>query len=313
MRRASDLALPAYLASISASQSLISEITQPDHIPLSLDSCFDVGSSTNPSLSENPTLQRQWDDIKSPSRSVALRPLLGQLRLACLSSATQPNSGAWMNCLPSTAIGTLLDNESFQIAISQRLGLPVCAPHKCRCGAMVDRCGLHPLSFRFSAGRLPRHSALNDIIKCALTSAGFNAVLEPVGLNRGDGKRPEGMTVFPFSRGKCLIWDCTCVDYVSLSALALTATEPGSASRSAEVRKNLKYEGLCDRYIFQAIAIETSCVFGRDTNAFISRLGHLTTSISGERREAEFLRQRLSLATVRGNAQSVTQAGRPSS
>ena len=44
----------------------------------------------------------------------------------------------------------------------------------------------------------------------------------------------------------------------------LTATEPGSASRSAEVRKNLKYEGLCDRYIFQAIAIETSCVFGRD-------------------------------------------------
>ena len=98
-----------------------------------------------------------------------------------------------------------------------------------------------------------------------------------------------------------------------LEKLALTATEPGSASRSSEVRKIPKYEGLCDRYFFQAIAIETSCVFGRDTNAFISRLGHLTTSISGERREAKFLRQRLSLATVRGNAQSVTQAGRPSS
>ena len=73
-----------------------------------------------------------------------------------------------------------------------------------------------------------------------------NAVLEPVGLDRGDGKRPDGMTVFPFSRGKCLIWDCTCVDSFSPSALALTATEPASASRSAEVRKNLKYEGLCD-------------------------------------------------------------------
>ena len=313
LRRASDLALPAYLASISASQSLISEIAQPDHIPLALDSCFDVWSSTNPSLPENPNLQRQWDDIKSSSRSAALRPLLDQHRLACLSSATQPNSGAWMNCLPSTAIGTLLDNESFRIAISQRLGLPVCAPHKCRCGPIVDRYGLHPLSCRFSAGRLPRHSALNDIIIRALSSAGFNAVLEPVGLDRGDGKRPDGMTVFPFSMGKCLIWDCTRVDSFSPSALALTATEPGSASRSAEVLKNLKYEGLCDRYIFQAIAIETSCVFGRDTNAFISRLGHLTTSISGERREAEFLRQRLSLATVRGNAQSVTQAGRPSS
>ena len=218
-----------------------------------------------------------------------------------------------MNCLPSTAIGILLDNESFRIAISQRLGLPVCAPHKCRWEAIVDTYGLHPLSCRFSAGRLPRHSALNGIIKRVLSSAGFNAVLEPIGLDRGDDKRPDGMTVFPFSMRKCLSWDCTCVDSFSPSALALTATEPGSASCSAEVRKNLKYEGLCDRYIFQAIAIETSCVFGRDTNAFIFRLGHLTTSISGERCEAEFLRQRLSLATVRRNAQSVTQTDRPSS
>ena len=158
-----------------------------------------------------------------------------------------------------------------------------------------------------------QRSALNDIIKRALSSAGFNAVLEPAGLDRGDGKRPDGMTVFPFSRGKCLIWDCTCVDSFSPSAFSLTATEPGSASRLVEVRKNLKYEGLCDRYIFQAIAIKTSYVLGRDTSAFISRLGHSTTSISGERREAEFLRQRLSLETVRGNAKSVTRAGRPSS
>ena len=106
-------------------------------LPFQSDSCFDMWSSTNPSLPENPNLQRQWDDIKSSSRSVALRPLLDQHRLACLSSATQPNSGAWMNCLPSTAIGTLLDNESFRIAISQRLGLPVCAPHKCRLGHLA--------------------------------------------------------------------------------------------------------------------------------------------------------------------------------
>ena len=312
LRRASDLALPAYLASISASQSLISEITQPDHIPHALDSCFDLWSSTNPSLLEDPNLQRQWDDIKSNSRSAALRPLLDQHRLACLTSAAQHNSGAWMNCLPSSAIGTLLDNESFRIAISQRLGLPVCAPHKCLCGAIVDRYGLHPLFCRFSAGRLPRHSALNDI-KRALSSAGFNVVLEPVGLDRGDGKLPDSMTVFTFSRGKFLIWDSTCVDSFFPPALALTESEPGSVSRSAEVRKNLMYEGLCHQCIFQAVAIDTSGVFGRDTNAFISRLGHLTTSIGGERREVEFLRQRLSLATFHGNAQSVTQAGRPSS
>ena len=112
---------------------------------------------------------------------------------------------------------------------------------------MVDRYGLYPLSCRFSAGCLLRHSALNDIIKRALSSAGFNAVFEPVGLDRGDGKRPDGMTVFPFSRGKCLIWNSTCVDSFSPSALDLTATEPASAYRSADVRKCHKYEGLCDQ------------------------------------------------------------------
>ena len=54
LRRAFDLALPAYLAVISASQSLISEITQPDKCPHAQDSCLDVWSSTNPSLPENP-------------------------------------------------------------------------------------------------------------------------------------------------------------------------------------------------------------------------------------------------------------------
>ena len=129
-----------------------------------------------------------------------------------------------MNCLPSTAIGTLLENESFRIAISQRLGLPVCAPHKFRCGTMVDRYGLHSLSCRLSADRLPRHSALNDIIKRALLYAGFNAVLEPDSLDRGDSKRLDGMTVFSFFWGKCLIWDSISVDSFSPSTLTLTAT-----------------------------------------------------------------------------------------
>ena len=95
------------------------------------------------------------------------------------------------------------------------------------------------------------------------------------------------------------------------SALALTATSLDQHLVQQKFARTLGMKG--DRYIFQAIPIETSCVFGRDTNAFISRLGHLATSISGERHEAEFLRQRLSLATVSGNAQSETQAGRPSS
>ena len=274
MRRVSVIALPAYLASISSSLSLISEIALPDSIPHALDSCIDGWSSTNASLFENPNLQRQWDNIQSSSNSVTLRPLLDQHRLACLSSATQINSGAWMMCLPSTAIGILQDNESFRIAISHRMGLPVCAPRNCRCGAMVDRYVLHPLLCRLSAGRLSRNSALNYIAKRALSSAGFNAVHEPVGLDRGDGKRPDGLTMFPFSRGKFLIWDFTCVDSFCPSTLALTVIQPGSAARSAEVCKSHKYEGLCDQYIIQAVTIESYGMIGQDTDALRSLLGH---------------------------------------
>ena len=72
--------------------------------------------------------------------------------------------------------------------------------------------GLHGLSFQRSAGRLPRHSSLNDIIKRSLKQAGVPSWLEPVGLDRGDGRRPDGITVFPFSNGKSLTWDATCSD-----------------------------------------------------------------------------------------------------
>ena len=89
----------------------------------------------------------------------------------------------------------------------------------------------------------PQHSALNDIIKRALSSAGFNDVLPPVGHDCGDGKRPDDMTVSPFSRKTCLIWYSTCFNS-SPSALVLTKVEPGSAPHSAEERRNPKYEGL---------------------------------------------------------------------
>ena len=68
----------------------------------------------------------------------------------------------------------------------------------------MDSLGLHGLSCKLSAGRHPRHSALNDVVKRYLRSAGVPSVLEPVGVDRGDGKRPDGITVAPFSRGKSL-------------------------------------------------------------------------------------------------------------
>ena len=99
-----------------------------------------------------------------------------------------------------------IDNDTL------RIGLTVCIPHRCKCGTMVDTFGTHPLSCRFSAGRIPRHSALNDFVRRGLSAAGIPSMLEPSGLDRGHGKRPDGITVYPYSRGRCLIWDATCVN-----------------------------------------------------------------------------------------------------
>ena len=49
-------------------------------------------------------------------------------------------------------------------AVGLRLGATLCVPHDCpRCGMQVDHSGVHGLSCRSSQGRVPRHTALNDI------------------------------------------------------------------------------------------------------------------------------------------------------
>ena len=50
------------------------------------------------------------------------------------------------------------------VAIALRVGVDVCIPHSCRC----KNEGLHGLSCRYRAGRFPRHSAMNDVVKRAL-------------------------------------------------------------------------------------------------------------------------------------------------
>ena len=50
-------------------------------------------------------------------------------------AAEEKESGAWLSALPSSSIGTLLDNSTFRISIALRIGQPICQPHtrrKCK-------------------------------------------------------------------------------------------------------------------------------------------------------------------------------------
>ena len=147
------------------------------------------------------------------------------------------------------------------------------------------------------------------MVKRALTAAGTPSWLELVGLDRGDDRRPDGVTVFPFRYGKCLAWDATCVDTYSAGSVISSAISAGSAADDAEARKRTRYAGITDRYLFEPVAIETSGAVGSTTRAFLQYLGSRISAQTGDRRETSWLSERLSIAVARGNSASILATG----
>ena len=256
-------------------------------------------------------LQQSWDESVCQYEFNNLLNSANQIHSARLLAAAAPHSGAWLHALPLAELGLNLSPETVRIAVALRLGARICEPHRCRCGKLVDTLGHHGLACSRSKndGRLPRHAQLNDIIKRSLATAGIPSWLEPVGLHQEDGRRPDGITVFPFSGGKSLSWDATCVDTYCQSSIGDTAHTPGSAANKAEQRKNSHYSSLTVSYRFEPIAIETTGVMGKSTSKFISELGRRLTGVTGDKRETSWLRQRLAVAVVRGNATSIQATG----
>jgi len=70
-------------------------------------------------------------------------------------AASSRHSGDWLFALPIASCGLKLDNEAVRVAIGLRPGLDICEPHFCRCGLLVDACGLHSLTCEQALGDLP--------------------------------------------------------------------------------------------------------------------------------------------------------------
>ena len=99
-----------------------------------------------------------------------------------------------------------MSNDAIRIAVGLRVGTPLCQPHTCaHCGKEVDQFGRHDLSCQSSQGRRSRHQAINNIALHSLASANIPSRLEPSGLHCLDGKRPDGVSLVPWSAGKYLV------------------------------------------------------------------------------------------------------------
>lgn len=307
IRQIRDTGLPAFLASAHGVVELVTRILSIDGdgfcLPFVTDALAEWDTQ-RPRLgtSDNPAVQRNWDDINSVGILNRLMAASSGADLARLRAASTSESGAWLHALPSPQMGTLLDNDSLRIAVALRLGCNICEQHQCICGAQVDIKGYHGLSCQRCAGRFPRHHALNEIIRRAMVTANIPCVLEPPGLSRSDGKRPDGLTLVPWERGRSLLWDATCVSTFAATHLQGTTRSAGSAAESAARQKHAKYEALKSCYTFVPVAFETSGVWGSEARTLLKTLGRRIVSRGYDPRSGSYLAQRISIAIQRGNS-----------
>ena len=128
-----------------------------------------------------------------------------------------------------------MDDNTLRISVGLRLGTAIGVPHLCHCcGKEVTAFGIHGLSCKSSSGRHYRHAAINEIIHQSLSTAKTTSRLEPQGLLRTDGKRPDGMTITPWSTGKPLVQGSIFYN-VPLSEIFRCELEPFNAREESSI------------------------------------------------------------------------------
>jgi hypothetical protein len=313
VRRVAVLAPSAYLASAASTLLLQDLILTPGDRHLTLDVYVDAALATWSTLSgsaDQPQrlascFQSQWDRLITVREATCLQDWFSDpLDLARLSAVSAPHSGDWLRALPISACGLRLDDEAIRVSVGLRLGVNLCVPHTCPCGTTVDCTGIHGLSCRLAFGRQARHHHVNDLIWRAMSSAGVPSTKEPSGLLRDDGKRPDGLSLIPWTQGKPVTWDVTVVNPLAQSYLHSGGADftPGAAAERAAANKVAKYSKLPAGFYFQPVAFECLGAINSSGQEFLCDIGHHIAELSGERRSTEFLFQRVSVAIQRYNS-----------
>jgi hypothetical protein len=302
------LASSAYLASAASTSSLVFSLL-PQRLQLashpSIAQATALWASTSgvsPPLAPLSARQRAWDEPCCQKVSdVLLNTAADDHSRARIRASLHSTSGAWIATLPVASIGLKMEDDVVRVAVGLRLGLNLCEPHTCQCGAQVDARGIHGLACKKSAGRHPRHGLLNDAVWRAMQRAQIPSTKEPVGLSRSDGKRPDGVSLIPWARGRCIAWDVTSPDTLAPSHLQATSLQAGAAALNAEATKTAKYTAIAATHVFVPLAFETLGAWGEEAIRFVSDLGRRISAVTGEPRETAYLKQRLSIAIQRGN------------
>ena len=77
-----------------------------------------------------------------------------------------------------------------------------------------------------------RHQQINDLVWRTLRRADTPSIKEPSGLDIGEDKHPDGLTLVPWQGSRCLTWEAIVVDTLTPSYVAVSAQVTGHRLRT---------------------------------------------------------------------------------
>ena len=307
LRSATDMALPQFIASVNSTHDIANLLCDGEN-----DLEYELARTAWEGLtySEPPTdsaiSARTWDaPISAAKRDKVRGSLLSQLEMARFVAASTSESALLFQGLPSDGEGTRLPDSTFTIAVSLRLALPVAACSSCSCGLMLDAYGDHALVCKKLIGKSARHTEVNARIHQVHQQAGCPSILEPPGMTRVDGKRPDGATILLYERGLPMAWDATIVHTSAQSYRHLTSAHAGEAAAAAVAKMRVKYAALDGRVDFRSVGLETLGPFGPSASELLDSIATRIRAQTGDAGARTRLYRRIAAALQMGNAVSL--------
>ena len=180
---------------------------------------------------------------------------------ARLLSIRLPHSAAWLNVMPSPALGLHLRATEFTVSLKLRLGVPIyTTAGPCpACRAPIDRLGDHALCCGKEGERIARHNALRDALHSTSAAASLGPSKEVRFLLPGNDQRPADAFLPYWSGGRDTAWEVTVTNPLQRATVAKGATTPGHAASEAFNRKMRVAGEECWRQgiVFTPLAVET--------------------------------------------------------
>ena len=166
---------------------------------------------------ENVTLQKTWTALTFSHEKQNILQSVPAVDKARIIGCSATHAGDWLLALPSPFLGLHMNDHEVIITFGLRLGAKLYQKHTCSSGAIIDQQGHISLICKQIASKHVRHSLINEVVHRAFKSAMIPSSKEPTGLSPFNNLRPDGFTLIPWSCGKSLVWDATCVHRLAKS------------------------------------------------------------------------------------------------